>query len=270
MARAEEPGEARRIGVGAVTRFAYRAVFTRLGLMLEVGWLPLLGLLAALIVPDAIAPGRHDRDAFDFGLLDYLQAAIALLSLSAFAVRWHQTVLLGDARRLPAPMFFRGWLRFLVYSAVIYLALAALLLAAAFALSRLSPALALELGAIVAGVLLAVAILRCGLLFPAAACGRPLGAVEAWRLMRGNSWRLALASVVTALPVTLAAGAITAIMVTAALPENSEALARPPLGFVILTGLLETAADFLVVALGASLLSACYRALVERRGEPVL
>ncbi len=257
--------EAHSLAVGAVTRFAYRAVFTRLGLVLEVGWLPLLGLLGALIAPGALAPVRPDRGTFDLGALDYLQATIALLSLSAFAVRWHQSVLLGDARRLPAMMFFRGWLRFLAYSAVIYVAVAALLVAAVLAWSRLSPSLPLELGAIAAGVLLAVAILRCGLLFPAAACGRPLGPAEAWRLMRGNSWRLALASVLTALPVTFITGAIATVMVVTALPENSEELAQPPLGFVILTGLLETAADILLVALGASLLSACYRTLVERR-----
>jgi len=260
---------AKKISIGAIVRFAYRSVFGRIALILDIGWMPLLPLLAALILPGLLAPARGGADGLEIGPIDFAVALVVMLSLSAFAVRWHQALLVGDPRRLPAAAFFRAWLRFVAYMIAIYVAIAAILVAAMAALSQMSlgeTALALvELAAILLGIAIGLAVLRFGLLFPAAAAGKPLGPIEAWRLMRGNAWRLAVASFATALPATFVTGLVTGIVIVITLPRGVEIGMAPPFGFVILAGLLEAAADIVLVALGASLLAACYREIVARR-----
>jgi hypothetical protein len=261
--------EQEKIRVGAAVGFAYRSVFGRLGLVLDLGWVMLLALMAVLILPGVLLPDRYGGGTIRLGPLDYGQAAVALLSLSAFAVRWYQSILVGDPHRLPPRAFFRGWLRFLIYGCAVYIVISVLAVVALGVLAAVPHTVAMggavELGALIAAFFLAVALLRFGLLFPAAASGEPLGPATAWRLMHGNSWRLVLASILTTLPVTFTAGVLIAIVVEIALPGGAQAGVTPPLGLDILTGLIETAAYILVTALGASLLAGFYRELVTRR-----
>ena len=260
-----------KVAVGAMVRFAYRSVFGRLELVLELGWIMLLALLATLILPNVLLPDRVAAEGWHLDALDGGEAVIALLSLSAFAVRWHQSILLGDPRRLSPRVFFRAWLRFLAYGCAIYLVIGAIAGIALLGLTRLGASDATQalvgLAAIMLGILVALGTLRCGMIFPAAARGRPIGLVTAWRLLRGNSWRFALASMVTALPVTAMTAVLTAIVIAVALPEGAELVTTPPLGFAILTGLIEAVSDILLVALGATLLSGFYRELVARRDD---
>jgi hypothetical protein len=268
MDGSDEPA---KISVAASVRFAYRTVFGRLGLVLELGWMPLLAVLVVLIAPAVLLPDRQSGDPFSTGgVVDYAEALVALLSLTAFAVRWHQSILVGDPHKLPPSLFFAGWLRFLAYGCIVYL-LAGIVVALGAGLSQRlgmteTEVAFADLAALVVGLLLVLVLVRCGLLFPAAAAGKPLGPIAAWRAMRGNGWRIAGASLLATLPVTLVAGLLLAVVVTASLPDDFEPTAAPPLGLAILTGRIEAAADFLLVALGASLLSAFYRDLIERRG----
>ena len=89
----------RKLAIGTMVRFAYRSVFGRLELIPELGWIMLLALLAVSILPEILLPGRHVGGELRLAPQDYVQAAVALLALSAFAVRWHQSILLGDPRR---------------------------------------------------------------------------------------------------------------------------------------------------------------------------
>jgi RsiW-degrading membrane proteinase PrsW (M82 family) len=261
----------RKIAVGTIARFAYRNVFGRLELVPELGWIMLLALLAVSIVPGLVLPVRHAGEALEVDPQDYVQAAVALLALSAFAVRWHQSILLGDPRRQPVAVFFRGWARFLVYGCILYAALGVLVAAAAIGLARMNgstTAQALILfAALVVAWLVLMATARCALVFPAAACGKPIGLGTAWQLMRGNSWRLIWASLLTALPLKVATLILTAIVVALVAPDGTADLANPPMGFVILLGLIEAISDILLAALGASVLSGFYRELVAWRGE---
>ncbi|MGH7073879.1 MAG: hypothetical protein ACREFD_06725 [Stellaceae bacterium] len=252
--------------------FAYRSVFGRLGLVLDLGWIMLLVLMAVLILPGVLMPGRYGSDQVRLDALNYGQAVVALLSLSAFAVRWHQSILVGDPHRQPPRAFFRAWLRFLAYGCIAYAALGVLAVVALGALAAVPHTKAVggavEFGAVIAAFFLALGLLRFGLMFPAAASGVPLGPVAAWRLMRGNTWRLAIASILAAVPITFIAAVLTALVVALALPGGAAAHVPPPIGFTILAGLIETAANFLLVALGASLLSAFYRELMARHRQP--
>jgi hypothetical protein len=261
----------RKLAIGTMVRFAYRSVFGRLELIPELGWIMLLALLAVSILPEILLPGRHVGAELRLAPQDYVQAAVALLALSAFAVRWHQSILLGDPRRQPPALFFGGWLRFLIYGCILYAALGAIVAATALAMMRLTGDTSLQglivFGALIACWVLLLATARCALLFPAAACGKPLGLRAAWRLMRGNSWRLVWISILTALPLKVVTFGLTAIVVMVAVPGGSVSVA-PPMGFVILTGVIEAVSDMLLAALGASVLSGFYRELVAWRASP--
>src|SRR6185312_14876945 len=105
-------------------------------------------------------------------------------------------------RTVPRRLFFRAWARFVAYtlliSLLVYLLALALFAVAASAsrpvadhpdavgLVALATALTFALGLVIA---------RCSLVFPAAACGEPLGLRTAWQQMRGNTWRLIGATV---------------------------------------------------------------------------
>src|SRR6185437_5867113 len=153
MVTGEKP---RKLGVGTMVRFSYRSVFGRLELIQELGWIVMLALLAASIVPDLVMPGRHAGQQFRLDVLDFAQAAIALLALSAFAVRWHQSILVGDPRRQPAALFFQGWMRFLIYGCAVYAVLGAIVAVAALALSSRTASEPVQ-----AAVLLAAAAAWC-------------------------------------------------------------------------------------------------------------
>jgi hypothetical protein len=259
----DEADRPRKVAVAKMVRFAYRTVFGRLGLILDLGWTMMLVLLTVQILPDLLLPGRHGGATAQFDAGDYAQALVSLLALTAFAVRWHQLLLVGDPHRQPTAAFFRGWTRFLVYGCVVYALIGAVAAIAAATMSRMAGSTATEavvaVAALLVGVLVALATVRGGLVFPAAAAGKPLGLATAWRLI--------LASILTTLPVTAMVTILTAILISLGTAPGADPMVDRPLGFTILAGLLATISDMLLVALGASLLSGLYRELVAWRGN---
>lgn len=266
MVEGEKP---RKLAVGTMVRFAYRSVFGRLELIPELGWIVLLALLAVAIVPDVLLPARHAGRQFSLDPLDFAKAAVSLLALSAFAVRWHQSILIGDPRRQPVALFFQGWARFLIYGCAVYAVLGAIVAVAALTLGWSAPNEATQgavlLAAAVGCWLALLAAVRCALVFPAAACGKPIGVGTSWRFMRGNVWRMIGASILVTLPTKLVAFGLMAAIVALTVPPGGEA--APPLGLIILAGVIEAVSDMLVAALGASILSGFYRELAGWRGN---
>src|SRR5579872_3540642 len=116
MAALENEPPRIKVPVGEVAIAAYQTVFGRLGLVLDLGWLPLLLLLAARLGPGLLAGyflpcGLGDRDGI--GITDIVEAVAGLLCLNAFAVRWHQIMLLPRSQAVPRRLFVGAWLRFL-------------------------------------------------------------------------------------------------------------------------------------------------------------
>lgn len=269
-----------KVPIGAVGAEAYRAVFGRLGLLLELGWLPLLALLTAALVPDLVA-GRiapAGLPAARDWLPDIIDAVVAVLALNAFAVRWHQAMLFPAMRTTSRGAFLRAWGRFLLYTLILYLVSAALVagvllpgasggaLAATGLPSAAVPGV-LTTAAAALGLALWLATARCALLFPAAAAERPLGWGEAWRLMHGNTWRLVGCSLLVGVPFVLAVTLLLSSVLTAAHVDTGATLAgRPALGLFLLGGVVDTLAKFLAVALGASVLSGFYRRILRANG----
>jgi amino acid transporter len=271
----ETPGV--KVPVGEVAVAAYQAVFGRLGLVLELGWVPVLALLAARLAPDLIMDHVFSRPSV-VGAKDGLdvvslgQAALSLLCLNAFAVRWHHVMLFANARAVPRRLFLAGWLRFLAYAVVIYL-IAIGYWAGVFFASRVllagganAATEALATVVVALGIAVSLLLMRSSLLFPAAASGRPLHWLDAWRLMRGNTWRAAATTFLVLMPIVIAVGLLLKHLLAAVHLDSAEGLpAQPPLGLFLLSGVVEVVLDFLFVALVASILSEFYRRIVLRR-----
>jgi hypothetical protein len=246
---------------------AYRAVFQRFGLLLDLAWLPLLVMLAATLGPGYLrlylgwkgVPGWAG-DAYGVRVEDLIGAVVGLLCLNAFAARWHQTMLFSRERGVRAGLFLGAWLRFVLYTLLLSFVSAAALAALLFADGQPSVA---PYAAPAGGLLVTfiwVGMVRCCLLFPAAAYGSPLGLGAAWRAMRGNSWRLLGSMIIACAPALMLVIVILSAVSTALhLDQTPDSV---PMGFFILAGLIETCANFVIVALGASVLSIFYRRIM--------
>ena len=257
------------VPIAEVAASAYRAVLTRLGLLLELAWIPLLAMLAATLLPGylqfylgwhVLPAWRGDR--YGLGIEDLIEVGAGLLCLNAFAVRWHQAMLFTGEGKAPPGVFPRAWLRFILYTLLLYLVsavvLAVLLLASAEADAApyVAPIAGLAITFIWAGMV------RCSLIFPAAAFGHPLGLGGAWRAMRGNSWRLLGCGIIACAPAMLVVIVLLSGLSTELHLDQTGAIV--PLGFFILRGVIETCMNFLIVALGASVLSTFYRRILLR------
>lgn len=254
-----------KVPVAEVMVEAYRSVFGRLSLLLDLAWLPLLILLAATLLPGYLRlyqglPGFPAWSGDDYGLSieNIVEAIAGLLCLTAFSVRWYQLVLFEHGRA-SAGIFVAAWLRLLAYTLFLYLAAAVLLTAMLLAdLSGAPDYLAPIAG--VATVAAWLAPVRCSLLFPAAAAGKPLSVAAAWRALGGNTWRLFATVMLVSIPTAFVVAMILSAFF-AGFQLDSLGDAPPPLGLFLLRGVIGSCADFLVVALSASVVAGFYRRL---------
>jgi hypothetical protein len=258
---------AAKVPVAEVAASAYRSVFGRLSLFFDLAWLPLLITLLAAILPGylrfygGLGPFPHwIGDDMGFGIEALIEAVVGFFCLNAFAVRWHQTLLVP--RSAAPPPFIGPWLRFLLYTALFYL-FAAALVALLFSVNDDSR---WPVG--IAAIALWLVPVRCSLLFPAAACSQPLSFAAAWRALRGNLWRLLGCGFAACMPAVFIAALILS-GVFAGFHLDRFGSARLPPGFFILYGVIKTCLNFIVMALGASVLALFYRHTV-RSGAPQL
>jgi hypothetical protein len=265
-----------KVPVGEVVIEAYRAVFGQLGLFFDLAWLPLLIQLALSVVPGLLLhflpgmlPGLSD-DA-----LVYIELAGVAVCVTAFGVRWYAAMLFADRRTLSRAAFLKAWPRFIAYILVLFVApsVAALQISPDKLVAAGGPTLdasvqttvvSLILTASVAlGLLVFLACARSSLLFPAAAYGKPLNWAEAWRRMRGNTWRYVGCWALTSVPFLLAVGFLENMAL--GLTGFTDASAMKVPGGILLDGLADTIVFFVSFALGAAILSGFYRRLVLHR-----
>lgn len=268
--RMERPASPIKVPVGEVVIAAYRSVFGRFGLVLELGWLPLLLMLAAWLLADLapryLAPWTETPPAappFDLGAP--IEAVAGVLCLTAFSLRWHLLMLLGDAYALPRRVVAWAWLRFIGYTALVCAAGTALFFATGLTGAEADGpgTLARRVAAALLATALCLVTARLALLFPAAARGMPLGLGEAWRAMRGNGWRLAGATLMAVAPIVLVTVVLVAQLLSAArLGPAEDLVADPPLGLVLLNDVVVAVLGFVLTALAASILSDFYRRVV--------
>jgi hypothetical protein len=254
-----------KVPVAEIMVEAYRGVFGQMNLLLETAWLPLLLLLAAAILPGYLHFYRGlglpawRGDQFGLNIENAIEALTGLLCLTAFAVRWYQVTLFSDARSPPTGIFPGAWLRFLLYTVLLYLV--AGVLVAALLVSE-QDGVPDYVGLIAAILMMAawLAPVRCMLLFPAAAAGKPLSLAAAWRGLGGNTWRLFVTVMLVSVPVVF----ITAMIVSAFFAGfhiDGSGDQLPPVGFFLLRAVLSSCGNVLVVALCAAVIAGFYRRL---------
>ncbi|HEY1506789.1 MAG TPA: hypothetical protein VGF92_20975 [Stellaceae bacterium] len=260
-----------KVPVAEIMVEAYRGVFGQLNLLLETAWLPLLLLLAASILPGylhlyrgLISLPRWDADQFGLSAETSIEALAGLLCLTALAVRWYQVSLFTGARSMPMGVFLGAWLRFLLYTLLLYL-VAGLMIGALLLTDQDGVPDYVGLLVSLAMVAAWLAPVRCMLLFPAAAAGKPLSIVAAWRCLGGNTWRLFVTVLLVSIPVVF----VTAMIVSAffagfRIDASGDQL--PPLGFFLLRAVLSTCGNVLVVALCAAVIAGFYRRLEGKQG----
>lgn len=259
-----------KVPVAEIMVEAYRGVFGQLNLLLETAWLPLLLLLAAAILPGylhlyrgLVAFPTWRGDQFGLSVENSIEALTGLLALTAFAVRWYQVSLFTGAHSAPSGVFLGAWLRFLLYTVLLYVIAGAAILVLLISDQDGVPDF-VGLGAAIAITAAWLAPVRCMLLFPAAASGKPLSIAAAWRGLGGNTWRLFVTVMLVSVPIVF----ITAMIVSAffaGFQIDVSADQLQPLGFFLLRAVLSTCGNFLVVALCAAVIAGFYRRLEDKQ-----
>jgi hypothetical protein len=256
-----------KVPISEVTVAAYHSVFGRLGLFLELAWLPFLILLGISILPAALPADFGDGNDRLKALPGLLELLAGGLCLSAFAVRWHQVALYGGKTFLADKAWLGPWGRFVGYTFAIYCAigfdaLILLVIAGAAGQEDAVAQVVMPAAAFLLTLPVWLATTRFSLVFPAAAAERPLAFGAAWRAMRGNTWRFILCFFFACAPLVLAVLLAMATVFALLGYAAGGALESPPMGLYILRGLTDTVANFLIVALGAAVLVEFYKRLV--------
>jgi hypothetical protein len=182
-----------KIDVGVAVSRAYSEVWQNAGLAVELAWLPLAILAGAEIIAALLGSAGW------FGMaLGVLVRAVAIAVFSTiFIVRWYRFMLLGETAS--AELFPPGWTPFIVVA----IKLAAVFVVGAIVLGgivALPPHFLTMPLAMIGGIVLAFALARLWLVFPAAAIERPIELRAAWDLAAGNYWRLVGGLVLCYLP----------------------------------------------------------------------
>ena len=236
-----------KIDVGVAVGGAYSIVWSNAGLAVELAWLPFAILAGAEIV--AALLGATGWFGMVLGAL--IQAIAFAVFGTVFLVRWYRFMLLGETAS--AELFPPGWTAFIIaaikIAAVFVVGLIVLGVIAALPPHMLTMPLAM-----IGGIVLAFALARLWLVFPAAAIERSTDLRAAWDLAAGNYWRLVGGLVLCYLPFVL----VKAILGGSA---TMIGLVFQIIGFAVM---------FAGAAVIASFLSAVYRQLAGEPGQPPL
>lgn len=277
-----------KVQVWPTFREAAGSVLGQLGLFLHLAWLPwLINVVFALWLQLAILVLRAPDAEPHIGELAtrfLITLIVQVLCSNAFLVRWYQAVLYPNPDAWTRELFWQGYRRFLLYVAIIYGATVALLIGlggSGLLIALLGSVGAAPddstgplglLGLIGLGALYGW-IIRCALIFPAAAYGRPLGFRAALLYLRGNTWRLIGAELLgagltgfAAIPTVIAAvflGSVIWAVSSGGTGPLPDAMANSfPVAACLSIG--QIAIAYFGLAIFASILSIFYRDIVLR------
>lgn len=231
-----------RLDVVDHTGRAYRAVFGRVQLAVEMALLPYAIVLAIELVSLLFMHGGAMGK-----VAGSLAHALGLLLFGAvFVVRWHRFVLLDET--VGGELLPPGWREFVIAGVKVgAIVLAGWVVLVGIAL--LPPFFVTIPLSAAGGVALTLGALRVSLIFPAAAIGQPVALRTAWDWVEGNYWRLFASAFACYFPFAVLQMLISAI-----------AAAFPSLFWIVFEA-LRLAVSFAGAAVVAALLSHIYRDL---------
>jgi hypothetical protein len=233
----------------------YATVFGNFGQLLRISWLWLLVMLPVYAFAEWLDARSQGDQIGDF-LLSMLPSVLELPALASIAVAWHRHVLLQE--RVQGLVYLRldrvVWWYAMILLACIVVTVGPFLLGMLAVLpdNAGNPGSVLAIVAVFAGIAAGLGIgmfvlPRLSLVLPAGALGERLTLGEAWRATRGNTWRLAWASMLCGLPPLIPAAALLWLI------EGST------LAVSIIGRTVYSLAYVLIVTIAVTLLSLAYR-----------
>jgi hypothetical protein len=239
----------------------YAIVFRNFGQLLRIGWLWLLIMLPVYAAAEWLASRWQGNQIGDF-LLSMLPSVLEVPALASIAVAWHRLVLRQE--RVQGAVYLRldrlVWWYAMILLIFIVVTVGPFLcgMVAVLPENPSNPSTLLSVAQIFAGIAVGLAIgalvlPRLSLVLPAGALGERLTLGEAWHATRGNTWRLAWASLLCSLPPLIPAAVLLWYV------EGS----TPAVSMIGRT--VYSLAYVLFVAIAVTLLSVAYRHFVERR-----
>ncbi len=255
------PGPARKVPVLDTAVDSFRLVFSNLDRFLALGWLPLLITFAGYMASDIVADVGGGENASVADWVTYIALEAAYWAMYAiFAVRWHRFYLLDERESVFSEFIVaRNW-RFLGYTLLLDFA--------PFAPMFIMGHVAIETTNVLFGLyswaasILIIVLLRFSLVLPGTAVDRPLGLGEAWRNMRGNTWRFIGASFLVVILYVIPFWIVSAVFGQSLSGGITNGASEPTIGAFFATNAAMAIFGFLATAVGITVLSKFYRHIV--------
>ena len=220
-------------------------------------------LLRAMIVPLLVFQGGLLLSAFlnergsSFTQFAY-QAR--LIAFPLFAVRWHRLVIRGDTVESAWPRIDSAYFVYSTWAAAGYTLNFAWDLTTAWIVTNEMSSFAIASGSIAVQLTLFVALLRLELVLPAVSVGDSPSLAHAWRVGRGNTWRLFFVTSLVAIVFTLPLLPL-AIFYDSPNDALSRHFASPDVGVRFLARLAQSVLWVILVAMQTGAVSFAYRYL---------
>lgn len=259
----------RKLPVWAIVGACYVTVVRNFGQLVRISWLWLLIMLPIYAAVDWLVwpwtSGAQQSEEGIIGLAtSMLPSFIEIPALASIAVAWHRLVLRKEA--VSSAFYLRldhvVWWYALMLFVFLVLAVGPFMLAGAWATTPPDhtdeAAGWLPLAALLVTIVVAVAIgfallPRLSLVLPAIALGERLSLAGAWRATRGNTWRLAWASLLCSLPPLVPSTFLLWYVDSSARTAS------------VIAGAVSSLAYVLFVTIAVTLLSLAYRHFVRQR-----
>ncbi|HEU4381580.1 MAG TPA: hypothetical protein VFR73_23665 [Hyphomicrobiaceae bacterium] len=240
----------------------YAIVFGNFGSLLRISWLWLLIMLPVYAAAEWLDSRSQGNETGSL-LLSMLPSVLEVPALASIAVAWHRLVLRQES--VQGAVYLRLDRVVWWYAMILLACMVATIGPILFGIAAVLPHNVSSQGALSLivtmlagfGVGLGVGVFvlpRLSLVLPAGALGERLTLGEAWRATRGNTWRLACASLLCSLPPLIPAAALVFLVEGTSLDESVIGITVYSLAYV------------LIVTIAVTLLSLAYRHFVERPG----
>ncbi len=256
---------------------SYRFVFANLDRFFALGWLPLVIAFAASMTLAVLVDVGGGTNAPVADWVSYLALSAASWAMYiVFAVRWHRFFLLNERESVFTHVLgMRNW-RFLGYTVLLSFAPVVPMLVVGLigfgvfvSVVESQGAGAVELALILlfglsgfAAFILMFVMFRFYLVLPGTAVDRPLTLGEAWRNMRGNSWRFIGAFFLVAIPLIIVALILATFGGISEFSSMTSGAPEPTIGVLVVTNAVTAIIGFFTMAVGVTVLSIFYRHIV--------
>ena len=277
MTQVPPPAGRGKVPVWRTAIDSYRFVFGNLGRFFALGWLPLVIAFAASMTLAVLVDVGGGTNAPVADWVTYVALeAVSWAMYAVFAVRWHRFFLLDERESVFSDVLgARNW-RFLGYTVllsfapvlpIIFLGLIGFgdfpLEAEPQAMEAINwtPIILFGLYMLALPIIIFV-LFRFFLVLPATAVDRPLTLGEAWRNMRGNTWRFIGASFLVGIPLMIAVSIQAMFAAFSQVASATGGAPEPTIGVLVATNAVMAIIGFLLVAAGITVLSTFYRHIV--------